>query len=74
MENVKHQIQEKEGIPPYQQRLSFGGKNLEEGQTMSDCYIQSGSLLKLYDSVVFNNDAGSDSIQLKSSKKKCILV
>jgi len=45
--NIKQQIYEKDGIPPDQQRIIYGGKQLVNDKTINDYNIQPGNTLHI---------------------------
>ena len=46
-ERIKERVEEKEGIPPVQQRLIFAGKQMADGKTAKDYNIEGGTVLHL---------------------------
>lgn len=45
--HIKEKVEEKEGIPPVQQRLIFGGKQMVDDKTATDYQLEGGATLHL---------------------------
>ncbi|GAC76324.1 ubiquitin-like protein [Moesziomyces antarcticus T-34] len=45
IQRIKERVEEKEGIPPAQQRLIFGGKQMHDEKTAKDFGVEGGSVL-----------------------------
>ncbi|KAI1721836.1 ubiquitin family domain-containing protein [Ditylenchus destructor] len=47
VDRIKEKVEEKEGIPPSQQRLIFAGKQMNDDKTASEYKVIGGSVLHL---------------------------
>jgi len=47
VERIKERVEEKEGIPPPQQRLIFSGKQMNDEKSAADYKVVGGSVLHL---------------------------
>lgn len=69
IQTIKEKIYKREGIPPFQQRLTFCGKLLEDGRALGDYIISHGSTVYLDSNHHEKENVLTDLIPNKTSKK-----
>lgn len=72
MERIKERVEEKEGIPPQQQRLIYSGKQMNDEKTAADYKIQGGSVLHLVLAPIDSPSPPPRSLPLKVLLFACI--
>ena len=69
VERIKERVEEKEGIPPPQQRLIFAGKQMNDDKTAEYYKIVGGSVLHLVLALRGGRVEGDASVDHKTSGK-----
>jgi len=71
VERIKEKVEEKEGIPPQQQRLIFAGKQMNDEKTAADYKVTGGSVLHL---VLALRGGGSVHLSKSVGRIRCVFT